>query len=766
MKKIIKNKKLLILLSCIVILLIAYIFCLPRKLFDVEYATVVNDRNEDLLGARIASDQQWRFPPADSVPDKYKQCLLAFEDHYFYWHWGVNPVAMGRALFQNIKNHKIVSGGSTITMQVIRLSRNKNRNIAEKIWESILATRLEFRYSKEKILILYASHAPFGGNIVGIEAASWRFFGHAAHQLSWSEASVLAILPNAPALLHLSKNRQALLEKRDRLLKKLKDNNTIDQITYELAIVEPLPSEPQPLPQNAPHLVNYFFKNKPGNQIHSTINKELQSEIEALLQRRNSELLLMDIRNMAAIVIDIQTNEIIAYCGNVNFNQQASGNQVDIITSERSTGSILKPFLFYLALQEGTLLPNTLIPDIPLNINGFMPKNFNLQYDGAVPASKAVARSLNVPMVWLLKQYSVPKFYDFLKNNGIMSLKQSPSHYGLSLILGGAEATLGEITNGYANMGRSLLGIENRHFMMEKGEKTKVMKTPFESAAVWQVFEAIKEVNRPEEIDWRNIPSMQSIAWKTGTSYGYRDAWAVGVNSKYAVGVWVGNASGEGKPELLGAKTAGPIMFDIFEHLPSAKWFPEPTSKLTPVEVCHQSGHLKGRFCEEIDTVKICARGTNTTPCPYHISVTLSLDEKYRVYENCIADNQTTTKTFFVLPPSWAWYYKQNHPNYKSLPPFLKGCGGDDEKSMQFVYPLNNSRIKIAKQMDGSKGKITFEVAHTRSNATLFWHINNQYTTSTTDFHTISINLSAGKHHISVTDDEGNTTGIAIEVWE
>ena len=449
-----KRKFLLFLLFS---LLSAYYFCLPRNMFpDTPYATVVADRNGELLGARIADDGQWRFPPSETVSEKFKQCLLQFEDRYFYFHWGVNPLSVGRALIQNIRNKEVVSGGSTITMQTIRLMRKKPRTVKEKIIEAVLATRLEFRYSKEKILALYASHAPFGGNVVGLEAAAWRYFGHSSQNLSWAEAATLAVLPNAPSMIHLSKNRQALETKRNRLLKRLLDRNLIDRSAYELALTEPLPSEPLPLPQIAPHLVSLLYRTDKGHYIQTTLEKGFQQQVESLLSRWNAEFMRSDIRNIAALVIDVMNNEITAYCGNVNFNEKKSGNQVDIIHAPRSTGSILKPLLYCAMLQEGELLPNTLLPDIPLNINGFAPQNFDLQFNGAVPASEALARSLNVPAVQMLRKYSVPKFYDLLKKAGLTTLTRPASDYGLSLILGGAEGTLWEIASVYSSMAYTL----------------------------------------------------------------------------------------------------------------------------------------------------------------------------------------------------------------------------------------------------------------------------------------------------------------------
>lgn len=735
-----------------------YIFCLPRHLFHVPYSTVVTDRNEELLGARIASDGQWRFPPRNTTPEKIKECLITFEDKHFYHHWGVNPFAIGRAFYQNVKNKRIVSGGSTLTMQTIRLARNESRTFREKLIEMIWATRLEFRASKEEILSMYISHAPFGGNVVGLDAAAWRYFGHSADDLSWAESAMLAVLPNAPAMIHLSKGRKTLLDKRNRLLKQLLEKRTIDSSTYELAISEPLPDEPHALPQIAPYLVSRFYQERNGEYSRSTINKGIQTQVEDLAERWSNEFGRSDIRNLAILVIDIPSNQVVAYCGNVHFDRKQGGNQVDVIQAPRSTGSILKPFLYYAMLQEGSLLPDMLLPDVPVNINGFTPQNFSMQFEGAVPASEALARSLNIPAVTMLQRYGVPKFHSFLQQIGLKTINRSSSHYGLSLILGGAEATLWDVTNAYAMMGRSLLQLPQRSCsLLLPTSRITESTDPFQPGAVWQTFDALKEVNRPEEIDWKSIPSMQTIAWKTGTSYGFRDAWAVGVTPRYAVGVWVGNATGEGKPGLVGAQTAGPVLFDIFNLLPSSSWFTRPAGIFVEAEVCRKSGHLKGRFCDETDTLLVLPAGLRTEACPYHHLVTLSADESQRIYENCANTEPTLRKSWFTLPPVWEWYYKQHHPEYKPLPPFKAGCGEDTFQPMQFIYPPMNARIKLPKQLDGSKGFLTVELAHNNPNATVFWHLDETYQAQTQDFHKISLQPAAGKHSLTAVDGEGNT---------
>lgn len=732
-----------------------------------------------MLGARIAADQQWRFPTPDSVPEKYKTCLIEFEDKHFRRHWGVNPLAIGRAIKQNIDGGRIVSGASTITMQTIRLSRNESRTFGEKFIEMILATRMEFSYSKDEILALYAAHAPMGGNVVGIEAASWRYFGHQAATLSWAESATLAVLPNSPALMHFGRNRDKLLNKRNKLLEKLYQRNILDEVDYELAISEPLPFQPQALPQIAPHLVTRLYRQQAGEYIVSTIDKQQQERTENILARWNAEFAQNGIKNIAAIIFDVEKNEVVAYCGNVDFERDISANQVDIIQAPRSTGSILKPFLYCAMLQEGLLLPDQLLPDVPINLNGFAPKNFSLQYDGAVHASDALARSLNVPSVVSLRKYSVPKFYNILQRAGMTTLNRSADNYGLSLILGGAEGKLWDISYMYLQMAQQLklFNEEGRYFEMkqpaylltennnEKGDRNR--NPLFSAGAIWQTLEALTNVNRPEEIDWRSIPSIQKIAWKTGTSFGFRDGWSVGVSPKYVVGVWVGNSDGEGRPGLTGARTAGMVMFDIFNSLPQSRWFEKPENDLVRAEICHESGFLKGMNCPETatDTTWISKKGLDAAVCPYHKLVHLSEDMKYQVFDDCAGSRGIVHTSWFILPPSWEWYYKEQHPDYRPLPPYSPECREDsDIRLMEFIYPFPNAIINLPKQLDGSPGKLIFEVAHRNPQNRVFWHLDGQYIGDTQYFHKKEYSPSKGEHSLTVVDETGVSIAIKFSI--
>ena len=707
-----------------------YALCLPSDLFKGEkYSTVVNDRSGRLLGARTADDGQWRFSPTEKVPEKYKTALIEFEDRWFYFHPGVNPAAIARAAVQNIRSGHISSGGSTITMQVIRLSRGKDRTIREKVIESILATRLELRHRKRKILALYASHAPFGGNVVGLRAASWRYFGREPDELSWGEAATLAILPNSPSAMHPGRRRTELLEKRNRLLAKLRDRGKITSEEYELACQEPIPDAPQALPSHAPHLVEHYAKTRHGETVGTTIDLDLQSRVNQLTDSWSGELALQGINDLAAVVIDVHTSEVIAYVGNADPDRRRPGGQVDILRSPRSTGSILKPFLYCALLQDGKMLPRTLLPDIPVNISGFSPQNFDMQFAGAVSASEALARSLNVPAVHMLRMYGIPRFCRLLKDCGLGTINRSPDDYGLSLILGGAEGTLLDITRAYARMSESTVKAPEGFPLRDK-------------TALWWTVDALKEVNRPDEIDWHMIGSVKKVAWKTGTSWGFRDAWAVGITPDYAVGVWAGNAGGKGVPGLTGARTAGPVMFEIFNLLPDKDWFPEPQyGDYITAEVCRESGHLAGPDCQDTENLMLPKTATASEPCPYHRMV----------------DGESR----FILPPAMEWFYRQHHPEYR---PLSKAVPGTDYIPMEFIYPQAGTTIFIPRQLDGSIKGATFSLAHRNQNATVYWHLDESYLGETRYIHQMAVNAEPGPHTVTVVDSDGNSLSIGFTV--
>ena len=758
-----------------------YFFSLPRKLFDKPTSTVIECRDGRLLGARIADDGQWRFPPADFLPDKYVKALILFEDKRFYQHSGVDLLALARAFRQNISEGRTVSGGSTITMQVVRMMQdNPPRNIWQKGKEIILATRLEWSYSKYEILKLYADNAPFGGNITGIGAASWRYFGREPDELSWAEAATLAVLPNAPSLIHPGRNRERLLHKRNRLLDRLSEAGVISEETCSLAKDEPLPDQPLPLPNDAPHLLERIAAAQKGKRIRTTIDRSLQLKANQIIQQHAAVFRGNYVHNMAVVVAEAVTGDVTAYVGNLyDQDHTAHGNRVDLITAPRSTGSILKPFLYAAMLDQGDVLPNMLIADIPLQIRNFAPKNFSRTYDGAVPAHRALERSLNVPAVRMLQTYGHEKFHALLRSLGMTTLTQPPDHYGLSLILGGAEGTLWDIAGIYAMLSRQL-----QHYTELSGRydpadrhplnfyalpstrhqpKTPDLRlettAPIEAAAIWQTFQSLSELNRPEEeATWKSFSSSRRIAWKTGTSYGHRDAWAVGVTPAYVVGVWVGNASGEGRPMLTGVNYAAPVLFDMVAQMPRGSWFATPWDDMSQLVVCRKSGHRASMICDDTDTVWLAKRGIETEACPYHAMIHLSKDRQYRVNSDCASVNDMVRLPWFVLPPAQEWYYKTKNADYQPLPPIHPDCmGSEGQRQIELIYPQHNLTVVLPRQLDGSQGQAVFHAAHRRRGAVIFWHVDNQFLGRTEAPHQIPIAPVAGTHRLTLVDDAGNT---------
>ncbi|TGD58408.1 penicillin-binding protein 1C [Flavobacterium humi] len=761
------------------VVLAAYYFSLPRTLFQEPYSTVIESKEGELLGAKIARDGQWRFPAQDSVPYKFKKCIVYFEDEHFRYHPGFNPIAMYNAMRQNSKAGKIVRGGSTLTQQVIRLSRKgKKRTYFEKIIELILATRLEFRHSKETILELYAAHAPFGSNVVGLEMASWRYFGVQSHQLSWAESATLAVLPNAPSLIYPGKNQQRLLKKRNTLLLKLKNEGIIDAQTYALAIDEPLPQKPYDLPQTAPHLLQRVARNQEGTRLKTTIDIALQNRVNQIAKYYYSQYKQNDVNNLAILVIDVQNRNVISYVGNSPSDENHQ-KDVDIIGAPRSTGSILKPLLYAAMLDNGEILPNTLVADIPTQISGYTPQNFNLTFDGAVPAHRALSRSLNIPAVLMLQEYGVNKFYEELQKFKLRDISKTPDHYGLSLILGGAESNLWDLCRTYAGMSSTVNYFNKSNGKYRSGEYAELnydesilpdfgheskQKTILGAGAIWQTYNAMEEVNRPEGDEaWKFYDSSLKIAWKTGTSFGNRDAWAIGTNSRYVVGVWVGNASGEGRPTLTGVTSAAPILFDVFNLLPRKKWFDAPLQDLAAVEICKLSGHLAQEDCPKIKQY-VPLKGKTTSICPYHKTVHLDKTGKYRVNSSCENVEDIVTRKWFVLPPVMEWYYKNQHIDYLPLPPFRSDCQGTQTASMDFIYPKTNSKIYLTKNFNSETQPVILKVAHSQRETEVFWYVDNVYKGSTKTFHEMPITPTEGFHYITVIDESGYEIRKKIEI--
>jgi penicillin-binding protein 1C len=768
------NRKLKIILIAAGVI-ITPVLLSPYPRFRAPLSTIIEGNDGTLLGARIADDGQWRFPGFDHVPEKFEKALLAFEDKYFYWHPGINPVSLVRALSMNIKAGKIVSGGSTITMQVARISQgNRSRTYSQKLIEILSALKLELFRSKKVILNMYAANAPFGGNIVGLEAATWRYFGKSSEDLTWAEAAALAVLPNSPSLVFPGRNQEMLKMRRDDLLRKLFEKECFDSITLILALDEPVPGEPRSLPARAPHLTDYFYTNNRGERIKTTIVPEMQERAKEIISAHQKDLSGNFIYNSACIIIKVETGEVLAYIGNSTpENPEEHGNDVDIIKSYRSTGSILKPLLYAAMQKSGEILPNTLIADVPTRFPGFSPRNFDLSFNGAVPASYALSQSLNIPAVKMLQKYSAERFLNLLAKTGFSTFEKPADHYGLSLILGGGETSLWELTGAYASLSRILYNYnhEKKYFREDYhppvlisqetvlSEKIEDTDPPLSASSIWLTYEALRKVNRPEgEAGWQYFSSSPNIAWKTGTSFGFRDAWAIGTTPDYVIGVWAGNADGEGRPGLTGISTAAPILFDLVNMMGTGGWFAEPAEEMTMIKVCQKSGFRAGPDCPETEEIYACLNGLRSEACPYHRIIHLNKSRIQQVNADCVPASEITNESWFILPPAMEYFYRQKHPEYKVLPPYAPGCSADKRiPVMEFIYPTQGIKIFIPRDQTGLQTRIIPEVAHRNPSKKIFWHLDKNYVATTRFMHQIEIMAGSGDHVLTVVDEDGNT---------
>jgi penicillin-binding protein 1C len=743
---------------------------LPDPLFDAPHTKTLFSSDGRLIGATIAADEQWRFPSIDRVPHKFRVAVTRFEDRRFDAHWGVDPYAIVRAFWRNTQARRIVSGASTITMQVVRLARGgRDRTYPEKAIEAMLALRLDARYEKEAILALYASHAPYGGNIVGLSAAVWRYFGRPPDDLSWAEAALLAVLPKSPSLIHPGRNRGELVRRRDALLRDLESVGAIGSVELALALREDLPEAPRPLPRLAPHLLASLSASHPDrDRFETTLDYPLQTKVIDRVERHGVRLASMGIDNLAVVVFDNATLSTLAYVGNARTRfDPRRGRAVDMINRPRSTGSILKPLLYAAMLESGDILPKTLVPDVPTNYSGFSPENFDRTYRGAVAADVALARSLNVPAVRMLGRYGVERFQHLLRRMGLSTLDRPASDYGLTLILGGGEATLWEVTSAYAMLARLA---QSRPVESPRIREARVLTgvlsdrakadhaSPIGAGSAWLTLEALSAVERPEvEGEWRSFVRDHTIAWKTGTSYGLRDAWAVGTTGRHTVGVWAGNATGEGIAGLSGLESAGPVLFDVFGALPAAAPISPPLHDLDLAFACADDGYLANELCDRVS--QLVPKGTHfATTTPHHVRVHTDARGEFQLDSRCASVFEMKTRGWFVLPPSQEYYYRRQHPEYQAPPAYHPSCEqAVAGPAMELLYPNEATAVYIPIDLDGRSSEVVFEAVHREREATLHWHLDDRYLASTRSFHQLAVRPTPGSHRLTIVDERGHS---------
>ena len=765
----------------------AIVFCgffiavdpLPRQ--TRPYSSALYAAGGELLGASVSEDGQWRLAPSGPAPRRFITALQMFEDHRFEGHAGFDTLAVARAAWSNVSSGRIVSGASTITMQLARMARGPApRSWASKLLELWIAVRLELGHTKAEIVGMHAATAPFGGNVVGLEAASFRWFGRPPDTLTWAEAASLATLPNAPSLVHPGRSRDELRRRRDALLGKLLASGFLDRDEYGAAVAEGLPGLPTPMPDEAP----WLMASAGSGRVATTIDRALQKRVSAIASRHGRRLETVGIGSLAVVVVRVADGSIAAYIGNVptpiSGGDAEQRNWVDCAVAPRSSGSILKPFLYAAMVDSGELTPSRLVPDIPTRVGSYSPENNLKTYAGAVRADVALARSLNVPFVRLLREFGVERFAALLERIGFSTLIRAPADYGLTLILGGAEVTLIDAASAYAALARMAIDIEadglsdhavNEPFIgafwrADADGGTRPYDPPFSPGAAWLTLEAMVDVARPgEEASWQEYASSRRVAWKTGTSFGSRDAWAVGISRDHVVAVWAGNSDGTGRPELKGSQAVAPLLFDVFENLPRSTWFDEPSGGLRYETVCADSGYAAGPDCAKVERVPVPSGSKTDKTCPYCVIVHLSEDGRFRVRAETAGTLGLRTERRFVLPPAIEWYYTRSTIGYRPLPPWAPGASGTSAGDIEFIAPEQGSAILVPIELDGSPGKTVFRVASRNAGSRLFWHLDGDYLGETVDDHRIEARPAPGRHELVVVSESGASATRRFEVY-
>jgi penicillin-binding protein 1C len=726
--------------------------------FD-DYSTVVLDADGQMLRAFLNEAQQWCFPDdGTAIPPKLIHAVLQFEDRDFYRHPGVNPLAVARALMQNIRERRVVSGASTITMQVARISNPKRRTVWHKMREAAEALKLEIRYSKKQILRLYLHHAPYGYNIVGIRAASLKYFGKEPAWLTWSEAAVLAVLPNAPGLIAPGTRQEKLRARRDDLLHALHRAGSIDAATLRISLQEPVPQRIFPMPMNAPHAAQLLKSRTDEDIIHSTISAQIQHNAEAVLRNNASVLRTLGVRNCAALICKTDTGEVVAYCGSQDFGDFATDGQVDGLQAARSSASTLKPFLYALSIDRGLIVPQSIISDIPTYYDGFTPQNADHSYRGTITAHQALVHSLNVPAVRLLNSYSVIDFYDFLQQAGCSTLFRNADGYGLTLIIGGAEVTPWDLAGLFRGLG---CGGAFAGLSLQQDHPVEVSRQLIRPGAAWLTVEMLKDLVRPgAEYYWQQYEDAWPIAWKTGTSYGQRDAWAAGVSPQWTIVVWAGNFDGEGNASLSGAASAGPVLFELFGMLPKdpqKRWFKPPLSEMDIAVICHETGFTAQPACARRDTILVPHQTYPLPLCRCHRIIQVNDDETQEVCSLCWDANGHHDMRVLQYPPVESYYRRKRGLRNSFIPPHNPSCPAfHDEAVVTIQYPTQDAHVLIPRDFGGTRQRVTLRAAHRDVDALLYWYLDDEYLGITQQHHTKAVEMRSGTHQLTVEDPQGN----------
>jgi penicillin-binding protein 1C len=740
-------------------ILLNYLAPLPDK---IEYTTVVTDDSGEVLHAFLTPDEKWRMKTElDEISPLLRKTIVAKEDKYFYDHWGINPFALVRAGINNVVQRRRTSGASTITMQVARALEKRPRSLSSKLIEAFRALQLEWVYSKDEILQLYLNLVPYGGNIEGVKAAAYLYFHKAPDHLSLAEITALSIIPNRPSSLVVGRHNDRIVAERNKWLHRFAREGVFTPKEIEDALAEPLDARRREVPHYVPHLA-WKLKRESGTYVIPTnIKLNTQLKVEKLTADYIRTLRLQNIRNAAVVVMDNRTHNVVAYVGSADFSDTTDGGQVNGAAAIRQPGSTLKPLLYGLCFDEGLLTPKMVISDVAVNYNGYAPENYDRKFNGYVTVEQALEHSLNIPSVKGLQLLGKERMISTLGDANFRRVTRDQNKLGLSLILGGCGTTLEQLTalfSAFANEGvyspaRFRQGDPDR-----KG--VRLLSAP----AAWMITDILSRINRPDfPLNWGATEHMPKIAWKTGTSYGRRDAWSIGYNKNYTVGVWVGNFSAQGVPELSGANTATPLLFKVFNTVDydNSEWF-VPPKDLEWRQVCSETGLPPGPYCTNLVLDPFIPLISPTAICQHLQELKVSADGTRSYCPACAPESGYTKKLYRVVAPEMQDYFKANGIAFESVPPHNPEC----EKIFRgegpvITAPQNGSEYYISK----SDPEPLQLAASTANDVTkVYWYINDRFYKSAPAGEKLFFLSEEGPLKISCTDDKGRNRNIRIRV--
>lgn len=740
-------------------LLLNWFFPLPDK---IEYSTIVTDNKGEVINAYLTSDQKWRMKTElDEISPLLRKTIIAKEDKYFYSHPGINPFAVTRALFKNIFRMKRTSGASTITMQVARALEPKKRNVLSKIIEMFRAFQLEWRFSKDEILQMYLNLVPYGGNIEGVKSASQLYFKKNPDHLSLAEITALSIIPNRPSSLVMGKNNDRIVEGRNKWLKKFANDKVFTEKEIEDALAEPLTATRGVVPHYIPHL-SYKLKKHGGDFIHTNIDLNTQLKTEKLVEDYVRAQRLRNIKNAAIVIIDNKTHKVITYVGSSGFKDTTDGGQVNGANAVRQPGSTLKPLLYAMCFDEGLLTPKTVLSDVAVNYQGYAPENYDEKFNGYVTTEYSLEHSLNIPAVKSLRLLGHEKLMRKLVQCNFKQIQKDQRKLGLSMILGGCGTTLEELTGLFSSFANNGNYISPSYTQSDTNHHKVNVISP---AANYMVNEILSKVNRPDfPLNWTATERMPKIAWKTGTSYGRRDAWSIGYNKNYTIGVWVGNFSGVGVADLSGANVATPLLFKIFNTIDydsDEEWFTQPED-CDIRQVCSETGLIPSEHCTNLTTDYFIPLISSAQTCNNRQEIMISPDEKISYCKSCAPETGYKKKWYKVIEPDMQSWFEDNRIAYTKIPAHNPDCELIFKGNAPFITsPVNGTEYLINKK---STEPLQLICKTANDVSKVYWYINNKFhKTSNTGEKQFFI-PEEGPVKISCTDDKGRNRDIKIMV--